>query len=80
MYVDNILAFGRINDAINKLLEDLKGVGPTIKLASDIAGYIDVGIYTIKDSQIKMKQTGLIIRIIQIMELDKANSKETQLI
>ena len=76
-YVDDILVFDRSQDIINKLLKDLKDTGASVKLESDVAGYLGVDIRTLDDGRIEMKQTGLIDRVIVALGLERANAKET---
>ena len=57
-YVDDILVFGRDNDAISKLLDDLKRIETTVKLESDVVEYLGVDINVLDDGRIEMKQTG----------------------
>ena len=76
-YANDILVFAKENYTITDLLSNLKNIGATIKLESNVAGYLEFHIKRLDDGRIIMTQTVLTKRIIKAMGLEESNTKHT---
>ena len=69
-YVDNILFWAKDEAYINELASNLRGQGLLLEQEDDAAGFLGVQLTKTNDGLIKMKQTGLIDRVIETLGLD----------
>ena len=77
MKLIKIFIFAKDESKINKLMDDLKKAGATIKNEDDVAGFLGVDIKRNENGAITMTQAGLTDRIIAAMSLIDANHKES---
>jgi hypothetical protein len=75
-YVDDCLFFSRSVDKIDKVIKDLKR-SFSLSEENSVAGFLGILIEKQSDGSIELKQTGLIDRILRVMDLDRSLDKHT---
>jgi hypothetical protein len=76
-YVDDCLFFAPKEEYIDEAIERIRSVGMDLHVESDVAGFLGVMIDRSDSTRVTMTQTGLITRIIDALNLNGANTKET---
>jgi hypothetical protein len=79
-YVDDCLFFSRSEDAIDRVIDSLREAKPTafqLNVEDSVAGFLGILLEVQDDGSIELKQTGLIDRIIKVMNLEDASEKST---
>jgi len=80
-YVDDCLLFARKPEQIDKVIDSLRG-NPNegkflLKEEDTVAGFLGILLEPQDDGTIELKQTGLIDRILTVMDLEDSNPKST---
>jgi len=78
-YVDDCLFFSKDERKIDEVIEDMKRPNPTsflLNVEDSVAGFLGILMEPQSDGTIELKQTGLIDRILRVMNLQ--DSKENQ--
>ena len=78
-YVDDCLFFSKSERKIDEVIEDMKRPNPTpflLNVEDTVAGFLGILMEPQDDGTIELKQTGLIDRILRVMNLQ--DSKENQ--
>jgi hypothetical protein len=79
-YVDDCLFFSKSEDAIDRVIDELRRPLPTafqLNVEDSVAGFLGILLEEQSDGSIELKQTGLIDRIVKVMGLDDSKEKYT---
>ena len=80
LYVDDALFFAKDEAKIDAGIEDLKKPNPKpflLNVEDNVAGFLGILMEKQDDGSIELKQTGLIDRILKVMDLEDAKEKAT---
>ena len=79
-YVDDCLFFAKNSTDIDDMINSLQRDEPTklsLNIEDDVAGFLGILLERQEDGSIEMKQTGLIDRILAVMNLEDSKEKST---
>ena len=79
LYVDDALFFARDKTKINEVVDNLKKMNPKPFLLNDeddLAGFLGILMEMQDDGLTELKQTGLIDRILKVMELERCKREK----
>ena len=76
-YVDDCLFYARTDEEIDRMLEQIKQTGMDLSVEDSVAGFLGVFVKKNEDGTITLTQTGLIERIIEVLDAEQANMKLT---
>lgn len=77
-YVDDCLFFGPDQKEIDKVIQDIKGLGMTLTVEDDTAyAFLGVDVEEIEGGGYKMSQKGLTKKVLNVLGMEDCNSKST---